>query len=72
MTKYKVGDIVKASRSFRTLIDYDSDNHYGVVSHVGMNIYGKTTIEVEWFDGMHQLCYDTEIKLLALGRRSNV
>jgi hypothetical protein len=71
MTKYKVGDIVKASRTFRTLIDYDSDNHYGVVSQVCMNKYGKTTIEVEWFDGMHQSCYEREINLLERGSKGN-
>lgn len=71
MKQYQIGDIVKSSKKFRTIIDYDSDNHYGVVYDVGRDVYGKNIIEVQWFDGMTQLCYDNEIKPFSIRKKSN-
>ncbi len=71
INNYQIGDLVKSMRNFRTIVDYDSDNHYGVVYDVGINKYGKNTISVQWFDGLVTTSYDSEIKPFTIRKKSN-
>lgn len=72
MKKYQIGDIVKSSKKFRTIIDYDSDNHYGIVTYIGYSEFrGRTVFDVQWFDGLVSTCYDNEIKPFSIRKKRN-
>lgn len=70
--KYQIGDIVKSANTFRSIIDYDSDNHYGVVTYIGYSEFGgRTVFDVQWFDGLVSTCYDNEINPFSIRKKSN-
>lgn len=72
MKKYQIGDIVKCIRTFRTMMDYDSENHYGVVSYIhSEKIFGRSKFDVQWFDGLETSCYDDEIKPFSIRKKTN-